>query len=101
MMYIRVAEDGELGLQESDNFRAFAIVRAGRAAPLARLAEIATAAEDDHYWLDADAVLELSGRKHDPQWVSDFRAMLETAAPYGYFETTSNRVKAHMETTYD
>jgi len=100
-MYIRVAENGEIGLQDSDNFRAFAIVRTGRAAPLARLEEMATAAEDNHYWLDADAVLELSGRKHDQQWVRDFRAMLESAAPYGYFDTANNRVKAHMETTDD
>jgi len=100
-MYIRVAENGELGLQESDNFRAFAIVRAGRAAPLAQLAEIATAAEDNHYWLDADAVLELSGRKHDQQWIQDFRAMLDSVAPYGYFDMTNNRVKAHLETAND
>jgi len=100
-MYIRVAENGQLGLQDSDNFGAFAIVRAGRAAPLARLEEMAIAAGDNHYWLDADAVLELSGRKHDQQWVRDFRAMLESAAPHDYFDTTNNRVKAHMETTDD
>jgi len=100
-MYIRVANNGELGLQDSDNFRAFAIVRAGRAAPLAQLTEMAIAAEDNHYWLDADAVLELSVRKHDQQWVSDFRAMLESSAPYGYFDVSNNRVKAHMETTDD
>jgi len=100
-MYIRVAETGELDLQDSDNFGAFAIVRAGRAAPLAQLAEMADAAEDNHYWLDADAVLELSGREHDQQWVRNFRAMLASVAPHGYFDMSNNRVKAHMETSDD
>ena len=100
-MYIRVAENGELGLQDSDDFRAFAIVRAGRAAPLVRLAEIATTAEDNHYWLDADVIEELSGRKHDQQWVKDFRAMLASVAPYGYYDTTNNKVKAHVESSDD
>jgi hypothetical protein len=100
-MYIRVAKNGELGLQDSDNFRAFAIVRAAADAALVHLAEIATAAEDNHYWLDADAVLELSGRKHDQQWVRDFRAMLAGVAPCGYYDMTSNRVKAHVETSDD
>jgi len=100
-MYIRIAENGQLGLQDSDNFAAFAIVRAGRSAPLVQLEEIASAAEDDHYWLDADSVVELSGRKRDQQWVSDFRAMLENSAPYGYFDNSNNRVKAHMESTDD
>ena len=100
-MYIRVAENGELGLQDSDNFGAFAVVRASRVTPLAQLAEMATAAEHDHYWLDAEAVLELSGRKHDQQWVRNFRAMLASVAPYGYFDMSNNRVKAHMETSND
>jgi len=27
--------------------------------------------------------------------------MLESSAPYGYFDVSNNRVKAHMETTDD
>jgi hypothetical protein len=100
-MYIEVAASGVLSLQDSDNFRTFAIVRANAAAPLARLAEMGSAAEDDHYWLDVDAVLELSGRKHDQPWLRDFRAMLASVAPYGYFDTSNNRVKAHVETSDD
>lgn len=100
-MYIRVAKNGELSLQDSDNFRAFSIICAAADATLDGLARMATAAEDNHYWLDADAVLELSGRKHDQQWVRDYRAMLAGVAPYGYYDTTRNRVKAHVETADD
>jgi len=100
-MYIRIAANGELSLQDSDNFRGFAIVRADASAPLARLAQLGSAAGADHYWLDADAVLELSGRQLDPAWVRDFRAMLASVAPYGYFDMSNNRVKAHVEIADD
>jgi hypothetical protein len=100
-MHIEVAANGLLSLQDSDNFRSFAIVRVDSGAPLARLEEIGSAAEDSHYWLDVDAVLELSGRKHDQLWVRNFSAMMASAAPYGYFDTSNNRVKAHVETFDD
>ena len=79
-MYIRVAKNGEPGLQDSDNFRALSIVRAAADAALAGLLEIATATEDNRYWLDADAALELSGRKHDQQWLRNFRALRHSDA---------------------
>ena len=79
--------------------RAFAIVLEVIDAPVTRLAEIGSTAEDNsNYWLDADAVVELSGRKHDQQWVKDFRAMLTSAAPYGFYDEATNKVKAHVET---
>jgi len=55
------------------------------------------AADNDHYWLDADAVEELSVRNKDQQWVRNFRAMLESVEPYGYYDRAANRVKAHVE----
>jgi hypothetical protein len=97
-MYILVKSDGDLMLQDCDNMRAFAIVLEVSNAPVTRLAEIGSADEDNrNYWLDADAVMELSGRKHDQQWVREFRAMLTGAAPYGFFDEVTNKVKAHVE----
>ena len=97
-MYILVNSDGDLMLQDCDNMRAFAIVLAVNDAPVTRLAEIGSTAEDNrNYWLDADAAVELSGRKHDQQWLRDFRAMLTSAAPYGFFDEATNKVKAHVE----
>ena len=98
-MYILVKSDGDLMLQDCDNMRAFAIVLEANDAPVTRLAEIGSLAEDhESYWLDASAVVELSGRKHDQQWVKDFRAMLVSAAPHGFYDETTNKVKAHVET---
>lgn len=96
-MYLRVTQKGELSLQDCDNLRAFAIVLDAADASLTALAEIATPAEDDHYWIDAYAVEELSQRKQDQQWLRDFRAMLAAVAPYGYYDKAGNRVKAHVE----
>ena len=96
-MIVNVAKNGALSLRDSDNMRAFSIVCDGAGASLERLQQIAVPAEENHYWLDADAVLELSGRQQDQQWQADFRAMLESVAPYGYFDHKTNRVKAHVE----
>jgi hypothetical protein len=96
-MYIRVAADGELSLQESDNLRAFSIREDSRGDAARRLAHIASLAEDNHYWLDADAVLELSGRKLDQSWVSAYWDMLASVAAFGYYDEANKRVKAHVE----
>jgi hypothetical protein len=82
-MYIRVTASGDLSLQNTGNMRSFSIVEDVRDAPVTRLAEIGTPTDDNHYWLDAHAVLELSGRKHDQQWVDDFWNMLASVAAYG------------------
>ena len=97
-MYILVKSDGGLMLQDCDHMRAFAIVLEALDAPVRRLAEIGSRAEDNEsYWLDASAVCELSGRKHDQQWVEDFHAMLASAAPYGFYDEATDKVKAHVE----
>ncbi len=96
-MYVRIAANGELSLQDTDNMRTFAIVEEVTGDCATRLAEIGTAAADNHYWLDADAVLELSGRGHDRQWVSAFWNMLASVAAYGFYDEATKRVKAHVE----
>lgn len=97
-MYILISADGAFSLQDSDNMRAFSI-REDEAGSAARwLAQMATPAdEEQHYWLDADAVLELSGRGDDEQWVKQFWDMLTKVEAYGYFDTTNKRVKAHVD----
>ena len=100
-MYIRVATGGEISLQDTDNMRAFSIIEDSRGASRAQLAGIGEPTDDDHFWLDADAVLELSGRKQDEQWVEAYWNMLSSVAPYGYYDETTNRVKAHVEPADD
>jgi hypothetical protein len=99
-MYILVAPDGFLALQDSDNMRAFSIVLGSPDADLNELAKIGVLADDkDHYWLEVDAVEELSARIHDQQWLQGFRAMLVSVAPYGYYDKATNKLKAHVEKT--
>ena len=96
-MYILIAADGQLSLEDSDNMRAFSIVEEEGGTAATRLAAIATPAEEQHYWLDANAVVELSGRKHDQQWLQGFWDMLVQVEAYGYSDMQNKRVKAHVE----
>jgi hypothetical protein len=54
-------------------------------------------AEEQHYWLDANAVVSLSGRKGDQQWLAGFWDMLAKVEAYGYSDMEKKRVKAHVE----
>jgi len=83
-MYIFIAADGQLSLRDSDNMRAFSIVEAHRGAADEWLAASAAAAQEQHYWLDANAVLELSGRQDDKSWVQGFWDMLASVEAYGF-----------------
>ena len=62
------------------------------------LADIAEPAEDNHYWVDAEAVIQLSSKGSDPQWVDGFWDMLGKVEAYGYADLQAKRVKAHVET---
>lgn len=97
-MYLLIAVDGQLSLQDIDNMRAFAIIDEQSGSASTSLGDIATAAEDDHYWIDAQAVIELSGRKDNKIWVEGFWDMLKKVEAYGYSDLASKRVKAHVET---
>ena len=97
-MYILIAADGELSLQDSDNMHDFSIRETEAGSAASWLAQIATpASEEQHYWLDADTVLELSGRSDDQQWVKQFWDMLTKVEAYGYSDMANKRVKAHVE----
>ena len=101
-MFIRISADGDLSLEDVDNMKAFSIVEAAGASDLGKaesaLADIGEAAEDDHYWIDAEAVIQLSARSEDPQWVESFWVMLKIVEAYGYSDLQARRVKAHVET---
>ena len=100
-MYIRIFENGDLSLCDCDNFRAFSIVPESVDAALTHLYAIATEAEENHFWLQVEAVEELSPRRNDQQWIADFRAMLASVAVYGYYDEKTNRVKAHVELAHE
>jgi len=97
-MYILIAADGEVSLQDSDNMHAFSIREDEVGTAAGWLAQMATAAtEEEHYWIDAEAVLALSGRRDDRRWVKQFWDMLTKVEAYGYSDMTNKRVKAHVD----
>tara|TARA_Y100000588_G_scaffold16188_1_gene17104 strand:+ start:204 stop:539 length:336 start_codon:yes stop_codon:yes gene_type:complete len=97
VMQVKIAEDGTLALEDADNFKAFSIVEAVAGTAAGALGDRATAAEDNHYWLDAQAVIDLSGRGDDDAWCNGFWAMLKAVEKYGYSDLSAKRVKAHVE----
>lgn len=97
-MYLLIAADGQLSMQDVDNMRAFAIIEEKDGSARTALGDIAAAAEDNHYWIDADAVIELSGRNDDQIWIEGFWDMLAKVEAYGYSEMALKRVKAHVGT---
>lgn len=95
-MYLLIAADGQLSMQDIDNMRAFAIIEEEDGSARTSLGDIAAAAEDNHYWIDADAVIELSGRNDDQIWIEGFWDMLAKVEAYGYSDMALKRVKAHV-----
>ena len=96
-MYILITSNGQMLLEESDNMRAFSIIEEEPGLAAQQLSTIATPAEEQHYWLDADAVVELSGRADDAKWIEGFWDMLAKVEPYGYSNIEKRRIKAHVE----
>ena len=99
-MYLRITDDGRLILEEIDDFTRFHIAAAperleGEGASR-DFRHIAEAAEEGHFWIDADAIVALSPKAGDEDWTSAFRAMLEKAEPYGFADVRGRRIKAHV-----
>ena len=93
-VYLRIEDDGRLVLEEVDDFGRFHIAAGADGSPAFR--EIAEAAEEGHYWLDADAIVALSPKADDAGWTGAFWAMLEKVAPYGFADVQARRLKAHV-----
>lgn len=95
-MYLNIADDGTLSLEEVDDFKRFHISADPDRLSDAGFRAIAQDAGEGHFWLDADAVADLSGRSGDTDWTAAFWAMLEKAEPYGFADVEGRRIKAHV-----
>ena len=99
-MYLKIGTAGALSMEEADDFKRFHIsaemdtLADGDA--LSEFEAISEDAGDGHFWLDADAILILSGRSEDEDWRAAFQDMLEKAAPYGFADLEGRRIKAHV-----
>ena len=99
-MHVLISNDGNLSLEDADNFKGFSIVvnHSAQGTVEGALASIAEPDEEDHFWLNVDSIITLSRRANDSQWVDAFWQMLHKAAPYGFYDSENKRVKAHVET---
>ena len=100
-MFISIAENGALKLEDVDAMKSFSIVEKEGSATdgkaINALKAIAKPAEDNHYWIEIDAVIGLSPRRDDQEWVDAFWQMLKAVEPYGYVDMENRLVKAHVE----
>ena len=96
-MYVFIASDGRLSLRDSENMRAFSIVEEESGSAGKWLAPVAVSQTEQEFWLDANAVIELSDRMDDQAWVERFWDMLAGVEAYGYSDMENKRVKAHVE----
>lgn len=96
-MHILINNNGELSLEDLDNLKSFSIIDKTENSNLTNLLMISQPAEDNHYWIDADAVIALSSKAEDPKWVENFWSMLSRVEKYGYSDMENKRVKAHIE----
>ena len=96
-MHVSIAADGTLSLEDVDNLKGFSIVETTAGSAANTLSEIGEPAEENHYWLSAEAVIALSPRKDDQEWVDGFWAMLRKVEAYGFSDMEKGRVKAHVE----
>lgn len=96
-MHLLINDQGLLSLEEFDNMKGFSIVDQSDPSNLDALLAIASATEDNHYWIAIQSVIDLSPKARDENWLMQFSSMLKSAEPYGYVDLDKNLVKAHIE----
>ena len=98
-MYLDLKPDGSITLNEAEDFSRFEIRSSIELAP-GNLSEnffsIAEPTNNGRYWVNADAVMQLSSKSNDPEWCTAFWTMLEKAEPYGSADVAQKRIKAQV-----
>jgi hypothetical protein len=102
-MFIKVAADGNVSLEDRGNFRAFKLVVEGDPARLdqARRALSATAELPDQStaWIYERALRQRPEVANDATWQSNLGVMIEKAKPHGWVDEARKAIKAHIEWT--
>ena len=102
-MFVKLAVDGSVTLEDRDNFRAFKLVVEGGPARLdqARRALMNTAEllDDGHAWIFEQALRQRPEVAQDAAWQGNLGAMIEKARPHGWIDDQKKAIKAHIEWT--
>jgi hypothetical protein len=102
-MFVKLAIDGSVSLEEKDNFRAFKLVIEGspRRLDQARraLANTAEVEDETHAWIYEQALRQRPEVAPDQSWQTSLGAMIEKAKPHGWIDEKRKAIKAHIEWT--
>ncbi len=97
-MFVKLAADGHVSLEERDNFRAFKLVVEGDAAQLdnarAKLKGVADVPDQGTAWIFESW---LRANVSDSAWQQSLGAMIEKAKPHGWIDEQRKAIKAHIE----
>lgn len=100
-MFIKLAADSSVSLEDRDNFRAFKLVVEGGPARLdqARRALLNTAEllDETHAWIFETALRQRPEVAQDAAWQGNLGTMIEKARPHGWIDDQRRAIKAHIE----
>jgi predicted transcriptional regulator len=102
-MFVKLAIDGQVTLEDRDNFRAFKLVIEGGPARLDQarraLANTAELPDQTDAWIYEQALRQRPEVANDTAWQSNLGAMIEKARPHGWIDEKKKAIKAHIEWT--
>ena len=98
-MYLNIAADGSVTLEEANDFGQFEIrssidLASGQLSD--KFFSFAEPADNGRYWIDAESIVNLSSKSDDPDWCAAFWTMLENAERYGFADIAQKRIKSHV-----
>ena len=102
-MFVKLAADGSVTLEDRDNFRAFKLVVEGGPARLDQarraLANTADLSDDKHAWIYEQALRQRPEVAGDTAWQANLGTMIEKAKPHGWIDEQKRAIKGHIEWT--
>ena len=102
-MFVKLATDGRVTLEDRDNFRAFKLVVEGSPVRLdaVRRALAGTAEVPNHAlaWISEVALRRWPEVAQDAAWQQNLGTMIEKARPHGWIDEVRKAVRAHIEWT--
>ena len=102
-MFMKLAVDGSVTLEDKDNFRAFKLVIEGGPVRLDQarraLMNIAELTDDSHAWIFEQVLRQRAEVAHDTAWQGNLGSMIEKARPHGWIDDQKKAIKAHIEWT--
>jgi hypothetical protein len=100
-MFVKVAADGHISLEDRDNFRAFKVTVEGSPAKLDEvrraLSGIAEVPDQAVAWISEAALRHWPEVVQDAAWQQNLGAMIEKARPHGWVDDARKAIRAHVE----